>query len=58
MADSQGFIDGLSRMMEDEELRRQMGAAARASSQRYQRDTVYQKWAELFHVLSVKEGQQ
>ena len=57
MEDQQGFIDALSSLMENEGLRRQMGTVARQSSQRYQRDTVYQKWAELFNELSVGNQQ-
>lgn len=45
------FADALRRLMDDEELRRAMGRAARASVQRFAPHLVADRWEELFALL-------
>lgn len=48
--DNQEFIGKLSTLMDDENLRRQMGSAARIAAQRYQPESIMQQWLGLFAV--------
>lgn len=48
LGDKAAFAQNLERLMQDEELRRSMGQAARAASARYDLDTVMPQWLSLF----------
>ncbi len=51
--DKETFAQKLMTLMESENLRRQMGSAAKQASQRFELDTVMQKWVKLFGELVV-----
>ena len=51
----QEFADRVCQLIEDKELRIQMGQAAIKSSQRYRADNIMPKWKELFENLCRKE---
>ena len=50
--DIEGLANGMKRLMEDESLRRAMGAAAFQSSDRYDKERIMTLWESLFHELS------
>ena len=47
--DIEGLAKGMSTMMENEALRKQMGVKAKAVSLRYDEDVIMKKWMDLFH---------
>ncbi len=49
--DKETFAQKLMTLMESENLRRQMGSVAKQASQRFEVDTVMQKWVKLFEKL-------
>ena len=49
--DIEGLAARMKELMEDEALRARMGAAAYAASERYDVDTIMQKWVTLFQGL-------
>lgn len=51
LGDEESFARSLRRLIEDEELRQQMGQAARIASERYRRDQVMAQWDDLFREL-------
>lgn len=50
--DVDAFVDKVCLLIEDEDLRRQMGQNGIASSQRYRADVIMPKWIELFKQLT------
>lgn len=50
--DRQAFVDRLCQLMGDEELRKEMGKRAIASSQRFSADKIMPMWKELFEKLT------
>ena len=52
--DIEGLAKGMSTMMENEALRKQMGVKAKAVSLRYDEDVIMKKWMDLFHQLTTK----
>ena len=55
VGDVQGMAKALCRLIEDDALRKQMGAAAREASQRFSVDNVMHQWEQLFaEVLNEK----
>lgn len=50
--DIAGLAAGMKRLMEDENLRRTMGAAAYLNSDRYDKERIMLQWDKLFHELS------
>lgn len=52
--DIEGLAKGMSTMMENEALRKQMGVKAKAVSLRYDEDVIMKKWMDLFHQLTKK----
>lgn len=54
MGDKDSYVDKLSLLIEDEELRRRMGDAAAQSVLRFQLDNVMLKWTTLFNRLLYK----
>ena len=53
--DKETFAVRLRQLIEDEELRRQMGQAAKINSQRFSLDNVMKQWEELFAELTSKQ---
>ncbi|GAA0407398.1 hypothetical protein GCM10009530_69560 [Microbispora corallina] len=49
--DTAGFAGALTRLMEDDELRRRLGGAARESVRRFSPDAVVDRWERLFALL-------
>lgn len=52
--DIEGLAKGMSTVMENETLRKQMGVKAKAVSLRYDEDVIMKKWMDLFHQLTTK----
>ena len=52
--DVEGLAKGMSVLMGNEALRKQMGVKAKAASWRYDEDTIMNKWLDLFHQLMIK----
>lgn len=52
--DQATFIKGLRRLMDSEDLRRQMGEAAKANAERFSLDNVMKQWEALFAELTAK----
>jgi putative glycosyltransferase protein len=52
--DQATFIKGLRRLMDSEDLRRQMGEAAKANAERFSLDNVMKQWEALFAELTTK----
>ena len=52
--DKETFAARLRQLIEDEELRRRMGQAAKVNSQRFSLDNVMKQWADLFAELTAK----
>ena len=50
--DIEGLAAGMKRLMEDENLRREMGSAAFRHSERYDKERIMSLWDKLFHELS------
>lgn len=50
--DVEALADRMLRLIRDEELRKKMGAAAYASSERYSEDEVMTRWVELFNAVT------
>lgn len=50
--DENVFVEKLSLLMQDEELRNKMGAQAKINSERFSMENVMQKWHELFKELA------
>ena len=50
--DIEGLAKGMKRLMDDEDLRRTMGAAAFRNSERYDKERIMAQWETLFHELS------
>ena len=50
--DIAGLAEGMKRLMNDEDLRRTMGAAAFRNSNRYEKERIMTLWENLFHELS------
>ena len=53
--DKETFAARLRQLIEDEELRRRMGQAAKVNSQRFSLDNVMKQWEELFAELTSKQ---
>ena len=53
--DKETFAVRLRQLIEDEELRRQMGQAAKINSQRFALDNVMKQWEDLFAELTSKQ---
>ncbi len=51
----EGFADRVCQLIEDEDLRRRMGAAGVQSSQRYSAENIMPMWKELFDLLCSQE---
>ena len=49
---SQALADGICRLIEDEALRKRIGANARTSVLRFSKDIVMQQWEKLFNSLA------
>ena len=52
--DMETFAARLRQLIEDEELRRRMGQAAKVNSQRFSLDNVMKQWEDLFAELMAK----
>lgn len=50
--DIEGLATGMKRLMDDEDLRRKMGAAAFRNSEKYDKERIMALWEKLFHELS------
>ena len=50
--DIEGLAAGMKRLMDDEDLRRAMGAAAYRNSEKYDKERIMALWEKLFHELS------
>lgn len=50
--DVEALADRMLRLIRDEELRKKMGAAAYANSERYSEDEVMTRWVELFNTVT------
>ena len=50
--DIAGLAAGMKRLMDDKDLRREMGAAAFRNSERYDKERIMAQWEKLFHELS------
>lgn len=53
--DKETFAVRLRQLIEDEELRRRMGQAAKINSQRFSLDNVMKQWEDLFAELTSKQ---
>ena len=51
MLDVAGLAEGLDRVMGDEDLRRRLGTAARASVRRFAPDEVLAQWEDVFALV-------
>ena len=51
----QALAEGICRLIEDESLRKKMGAHARKNILRYSKDVVMKQWVDLFESLTKKE---
>lgn len=52
--DIEGLAKGMSVLMGNEALRKQMGVNAKAASLRYDEDTIMKKWMDMFHQLMIR----
>ena len=52
--DIEGLAKGMSTVMGNEALRKQMGVKAKAASLRYDEDVIMKKWMDLFYQLTTK----
>lgn len=50
--DVQGLAEGMCKLMDDENLRQQMGQSARLLSKRYEEDPIMAKWTQMFEDLT------
>ena len=50
--DIEGLANGMKRLMDDEDLRHKMGAAAFRNSERYDKERIMKQWEKLFRELS------
>ena len=55
LGDQKTFAARLRQLIEDEELRRRMGQAAKINSQRFSLDNVMKQWEDLFAELTSKQ---